>query len=380
MSTPHHQVSFMPWAGLEKEMKVGRITFWPFSKQARDRVADETIREHLERYFRCYVDHQGRPVSTVTICSHGAADFRQLPQDEAGETRAAVDALIFSIICPATKAAVCANNNSMGPPSAERYQLIAQNFRPGDHHIAVQAGSVLSGGWSMGQISFPKPWSTGGAFASPDSRLLEGFSKFFESKFTGEVKERVLRSLEWFRFAHIESDEISPLSKVVMMATIFEIVLDVPNVRDKSGWIADEVAKRCSRTESFLETRKDNKGSDVTRPKIGWWAWDFYKLRNAIVHGDAIKSDQLRYHGPQRDWLSQLIVADLVFWECVTRELYAHNCLGEEVREYSAKLDEMFPDEPPGSAEPDALAGFVGFDFDGVHRALGWLPELQGAQ
>ena len=372
MSTPYYQVSFMPWAELDGETKLGPITFWPFCTQAGDRILDNAIRVHLERYFRCYVDHQGRPVETVTICSHGPADFRQLSANEARGIRAAVDALIFTIICPATKAAVCANNNSMGPPSAERYQLITQNFRPGDDHIAVQAGSLLSGGWRMGQISFPRPWSTGGAFESPDSHLLEGFSKFFESEFTGEVKERVLRSLEWFRFAHIESDEISRLSRVVMMATTFEIVLDVPNVRDKSGWIAHEVAKRCSGTESVLETRQDNKGSDVTRPKIGWWAWDFYKLRNAIVHGDAIKSDQLRYHGPDRDWLSQLIVADLVFWECVTRELYAHRCVGENVRKFSAELDEMSPNESSGSAEAVVLAGFVGFDFDGVHRALGW--------
>jgi len=363
------QVSFMPWAGIEKEIKLGPVTFWPFSTQASERVGDKAIREHLERNFRCYVDHKGNPINTVTVCSHGLSDFRQLSPVEADETRAAVDALIFSIVCRATNATVCANNKSMGPPSAERYQLITQNFRPGEDDIAVRAGSVLSGGWKIGEIFFPMPWSTGGAFASPDSRVLEAFSKTPESGFLVEGKERLFRSLEWFRLAHVESDDVSVLSKVVMMATAFEIVLGVPNVRDKSGWVADEVAGRCSEPESLPETRKGKKGKDQTRPKIGWWAWDFYKLRNAIVHGDTIQQGQLRFQSIERTWLTHLIVADLVLRELVMRELYRYGCVGENIRKCAAECDKILP----GTAESRHASWCLG--FDDVHRALGWLPE-----
>lgn len=93
----------MPWAGIEKEIKLGPVTFWPFSIQASKRVGNPALRKHLEKYFQCYVDHQGQPVDTVTVCSHGPSDFRQLNPVEEGETRAAVDALIFSVICLATK-------------------------------------------------------------------------------------------------------------------------------------------------------------------------------------------------------------------------------------------------------------------------------------
>src|SRR5262245_29088400 len=115
MSVSHKQIWFMPWAGLNKELKLGPITFWSFSA-AQTHVTDKTLRKHLERYFRCYIDYQGQPVQSVTIASHGTIDFRELSQEEASESRAAVDALLFSTICPATKTAVCANNKTMGPP------------------------------------------------------------------------------------------------------------------------------------------------------------------------------------------------------------------------------------------------------------------------
>lgn len=380
MSTPYYQVCFMPWAGLDKELKLGPVTFWPFPMKTEGWVADTAIREYLARYFRCYVDHQGRPVETVTICSHRPADFRRLGENQVGEIRAAVDALIFSIICPATKTGVCANNYSMGPPSAERYQLITQNFHPGEDSIAVQAGSVRSTGWKIGQISFPKPWSTGGAFASPDPCLLEAFTKFFEPGFLAdEMKERILRSLEWFRFAHIGSDDVSWQSKIVMMATAFEIALDVPDQPNKKSWIADRLDMLCG-TEGMLREDRSIGRSQINHTKIGWWGWDFYQLRNEIVHGDVIRPEQLRYLTPAMKWLTQPIVADLVFWECVTRELYAHGCLGDDVKKYSAEFDKLFPDQPSGGAEPVLLAGLMGFGFSEIHRAFGWAPELRRVQ
>ena len=375
MNSCHLQISFMPWAGLNKEIKIGPLTFWPFSAQGKQHIQDKRIRKHLEEYFRCYVDHHGQPVDTITICSHGEADFRQLNEDEAAELRSAVDALMFSIICPAAKTAVCANNCSMGPPSSERYQLIMQNFHPGEGHIAVRAGSVLSGGWKIGEISFPMLWSTGGVFDSLDKKILEGFSKLYDSGFPAEARERVWRSLQWFRMAHVESDDVSVLSKVVMMATAFEIILDAPKkVSDKSGWIADEVTKRCAGPNSLKERRKDNKGDDKTREKIGRWTWDFYKLRNAIVHGDAISPEQLRYRAPARDWLTQLIVADLVFWELVMRELYDHGCLDDNVRKCSADWDKALSEEGRAS-ETLLVPWFLGFNC--VHRALCWLPDQE---
>lgn len=378
-STSCCQVWFMPWAGLRERLEVGPITFWPLSRLTAEQVPDEALRSHLDSYFRCYVDHGGKPVDTITVCAHGPLDFRPLTSAEQGELHAAVDALVFSVIAPATHTGVCMENNSMAPPSAERYQLVGQNFTPGNDHIAVQAGNTLIGGFKIGEISFPRPWSVGGPFGKVDPKLITAFARLFEPQHPIEAKNRLFRSLQWFRMAHIESDEVSELSRIIMMATGFEILLNVPQVPDKSGWIADEVERRCDRRDSLRETRKDNKGRDPVRTKIGWWAWDFYKLRNRIVHGDEIQLKDLLYPTPNMNWITQRIVADLVFWECIIHELFALGCLDEDVNQRVARM-EQFLESPAGDsdraeAEKAVLDIFMGLSQ--IHLALGWLPAAR---
>lgn len=368
----YYQVSFLPWAGLKEEMKIGPITLWPFDLQSQNKIQDPKMLNHLKKYFNCYIDHQGELVDTVVICSHGNIDFRCLPDEEDTDLRSAVDILIFCTIAPQTKVAVCSKNRSMGPPSAEVFQLITQNFTPGNDHIAVRAGSVLSGGWEIGEISFPKPWATGGSFGTPDSELVEGFNKVFDSTFPQDIREQLFRSLEWFRLAHVGSDEVSPLSKVVMMATAFEILLRVPNTPSKKKWIADELEKRISNSDFIKETRQSNKGKDYIYSKVACWAWDFYELRNRIVHGDHVEPEQLRYQAPKRDWL-HLIVADLVFWECIKRELFNQKCIDNNVRNLVKIWDKASPNEPKGTSNEPLVRWFWGLDR--MHRALGWLKE-----
>lgn len=369
------QIWFMPWAGLTSELQLGPITFWPYKTAAKTKISNKSIRDHLDRYFACYVDHKGLSVETITVCSHGVSDFRGLTDRESLETRSAVDALIFSIISSGIKNAVCIDNRSMGPPSADRYQLLVQNFQPGSDDISVQAGSLHSGGWKIGAISFPKPWHMGGSSDRPDQELVQGFDKTFKKGFPSSLRSRLFRSLEWFRYTHTESDEVPTVAKIVMMATAFEIILDVPNVQNKSDWIAKELENKCTDHRSLRQIRKDRKGGKLNRSKLGWWAWDFYKLRNAIVHGDSIKPKLLQYRSIVKDWLSQLIVADLVFWEYVSRELYSRKCIGGNARACSTHLDKLFPNEPAGTTERSIANWFLGFDE--VHQSLGWLPRLK---
>lgn len=372
--TPAKQVYFMPWAGINKELKIGPVTFWPFWKMAEKKFSNELVKNYLRRYFKSYVNHQAKPVDSVTICTYNNDNLRKFINEESKIIREAIDILIFSTICPATQTAVCANNNSIGPPSADRYQLYIQNFQLEDDDIAIQAGSVICGGWKIGEIIFPQPWHMGGACASPKADLLKGFSKVFNNKFDINTRERLLRSLEWFRLAHTESDQISVLSKVVMMATAFEILLQVPNTQNKKGWIAEEFDKKCGSSEPIKETREYKKGKPLNYTKIGWWGWDFYNLRNSIVHGDHLTIERLQYVVPDNNWLPQLIVVDLVFWEYVIRELYNNGCIGQEIKECAAQWDKAFPEEPKDESEPLIASWFLGFDK--IHQALGWHLEL----
>ena len=141
----YKQVSFLPWVKFKDIIRLGPITFWPY-KEADQIINDSEIKKHLDRYFKSYVDHRGRPVDTITICSYGNVGFNILSDNEYQELRSAVDVLIFTSIAPQVERSVCNNNRSWAPPSSNAFELVTQNFQPEDDHITISVGSVLSGG------------------------------------------------------------------------------------------------------------------------------------------------------------------------------------------------------------------------------------------
>lgn len=156
-STEYKQVAFMPWAGLQREIAIGEVRFWPFHSQKERLILDEEIRSYLERYFSRHVDHKGRPVKTVTVASIGEVSLEPLDDIARRRIRQAADAFLFASVLPGVKAGVCANNQSWPQLNADTFQLVFQSFEPGSDHIAVQSGPALSGGWRLDQITFPMP-------------------------------------------------------------------------------------------------------------------------------------------------------------------------------------------------------------------------------
>ena len=141
----------------------------------------------------------------------------------------------------------------------------------------------------------------------------------------------------------------------------------------KKEWVACKLEERCALSDSLKETR--TRDGDRSYSKVACWGWDFYELRNAIAHGDKVEPERLKCSTANRPWLTQLIVADLVFWQCVTCELYALNCMDDTARRARKLADiykTVFPDLDAEPFTAHVAASFLGFSE--VHRALGWLP------
>lgn len=363
------QVSFLPWTKFNKIIKLGPIRFWPYYEEADQRISDLRIKKHLDKYFRSYIDRQGNPVDTITICSYDEVNFRELNDNEQQEVRSAVDVLIFASIVPQIERAVCSNNWSWGPPTTNVFELVTQNFQPGDDSIAIQAGSLLSGGWKIDEITFSEPWAKGGTHCNPEDEILKGFEKCFSQVIKRNVRERIFRSLEWFRMAHMEDNGISITSKLVMMATVFEALLKLPS-REQSRKFAHYIEKNIA-SDNFIKYIRTRKNESIKMSSAGWWVLNFYDLRTRIVHGKPIVPEEFKYKG----WVSHLNVADIVFWECLQQELLAHGCIDDDLypdeKNIDKILDELFPDEPRGRSARKLTKRFLG--FNNVHKALGWI-------
>lgn len=361
-----NEVSFLPWAQLKRVLRIGNVTFRPFKGL---RLGSQGVRTHLSRYFRSFVDHNGNRTQDITVCIYQGNAFELLSDGQSAEMRRAVDALLFSTICPTIKRGVVANNRSVGPPSSERYDLVTTRFVPGDDYLVIRDGSRTSLGWRIGEIKFPMPFSMGGGFSNADDELVKAFSDLEAATGNDAAKSRLFRSLEWFRLAHAETHHVSLLSKVVMMGTAFETILDLPSSGPKKKPFADYLKAQCSLPDSVEDTRPLLRAGrlpvDTVYPCISWWAWDFYVLRNDIVHGNMIEPERFGYEAPGRDWLSHLIVADLVFYELVVRQLYEWGLLRQYIKD--------------AARESGDLAGYRKAWMLGIldsHRAVGWYPIL----
>lgn len=362
----------MPWADLHQEYALGPFRFVPWSRAT---VGNRRVKEFLDRYFRRHVDHFGKPVKGVAIVTTDGS-FAPLSKRVIERARAAADMFVFAVIAPDVAAAVCSSNRNLVPPTAEAYQLFLQRFDPSDDTIADTAGSSMHAG-QVEKMLFQKPRDVGVFAGCPDDDLLQGLGRLLKGKVKANVRERLCRSLEWFRLAHITGDGASPFTKAVMMSTAFEILFQIPDGLGKTKAFVQAVKSQMARPDTKTETRtitfkrgkKKGRTESIARSLPGWWAHEFYNLRSRVVHGDPVKHEDLRY----RQWISHLIVADVVFWQCMVEQLYDLRCIGADVRRLSRRHDRVCPDEEPGWYEKELKDSRLGFDE--LSSGLGWRPS-----
>jgi hypothetical protein len=371
------QISFLPWAALTKTAHIGPIAIWPYWQEREQRIPDQALRGYLERYFGSYVDHKGRPVDTICICTFGEVEDCNATNRDDALLRYAVDSLAYVAIMPDLLVGVLSDNNSIAPANAERYQLVTQSFDIARNDVAVNSGSVLQGGYTIGEITFVQPWSLGGAgFQSPDWSTLKALSALWEAN-SPDLLLRIARSIEWFRLAHLDLDGVDWRARVVMMATAFEIILQIPFTNQKKQAILDAVDRFPGKSTLRIESRTIGRKNDVvlTASARAWWVHDFYELRNKIAHGDIVAPTELANPFPKRQWLTHLIVADLVFRECLTWLLFGAQFLGENVRASVvdwSQIGGQTADNPTALTETIALC-MLGIEE--VYETLDWLSD-----
>jgi len=376
------QVSFLPWANLSKNMTIGPIIFWPyFNAKNQNKITDSETKEYLNKLFNLFVDYQSKPVKTITICSYNGNNLFKLNDSIYEILRFTIDILIFTSIAPMLKTIVSNINHSGGwaPPTTNIFELHSFPLPDSckDDFIAFLAGKNFHL-FKIGDSKFYKPFETGGIFLGPDEKLTIEFSRLFSEDFPKNIYKRILRSLEWFRLAHVEGNEISELSKIVMMSTAFEILLKFPEYsKEKKSYFVNYIKEHIVTKDFVKETRKiSNKSCETTceRTLAEFWASDFYDLRSNIVHGDKLSLKDLIY----KKSLSHIIVADLVFLECMMQVLFGSEFNINNNVSLNEKFLELLTNKKHTNQIKKSLILKWIWDVDDIHKALGWILNSKG--
>ena len=192
----------------------------------------------------------------------------------------------------------------------------------------------------LGAFRFVMPLNVGGDLLWDDETLLETLKKCLLPQNQRKSTTNLLQTLNLFRYAHYEHHGVNWRTKIVLMNSAFECLLDLPEARKRKSF--REAVDTLSKSDKIaIEERvefDDRQKREVTRTytKAAWWAYDFYKLRNDVVHTGTLAPEKFRF----KDWITQLIVADVVFTLLVRKILFSEGYVS-------------IPDAPEGDDEMD---------------------------
>ncbi len=361
------EIAFLPWLGMNRGTTVGSVTFSPLQVQA---VQDPVVREYLARYLPRYREVDGGPVELVVGARHeGVTGFRHHAPNEQSDLIRGTSVLALAMIAK-TQVLQTLYRNQLPAPSTDSFQLIFQRFTAGSNFVGVSAGRWTHG-WPLDQVTFTRPWAAVASTGDYDRHLLEALGNLLlgRCEVRPELVNRIWRSLEWFRLAHLDGSEQPDATKLITMATAFESLLDLPD-RDKQAVFANRIQRFVYDNHMRRDVRRRRSGGDLDLTLAGCWAWDFYGIRSRLVHGDEVPGGDFRI----ATGTPHLLVADLVVRECLLRHLLELGCFGADIHESAGRMERAIGDLPEGPEPFDPFKWAINhhLEFDRIHEALGW--------
>ena len=298
---------------------------------------DVPVADQLSKAFDCYTDG-GKPLRTITVCQvDNCREANKIDDDDVAIIRKSVDALCFASSFQISRDHILDPQRSTYF-SPQHFQLVRHSSKVGSNSFLLNLpyACIINCNYDM---RFERPLALGGCPAVIDHRMVETLSRLLASD-NNALVERVSRTLEWTRLSHDDTGAVSNLSKVVMMGTAFEILLQITDRAHKRKQLVDKLDSLCKTRNSVLRrARLDKKKAPEEHCAMAWWACRFYELRNAIVHSGKAGRAQL-FHTPPKagahPGVSRLQVADVVLAECIWRLLFEARIVGDDCRRLAA--------------------------------------------
>jgi hypothetical protein len=220
--------AFLPYFPKENfDEKISRVHLFNLSL-GEDYITDEGIRNRIEQYASLYVDANNNQGTTFTIAviddNYG---FETLSDKQLLDLSRYAVALLFCNVVNNAENRVCVS---------EQFTLLFQPFTlPTDNaaendFITYQTGSFyrVLNTYSLNSARFVRPAFVPNynLFYRHDKKLLSGLAKLIDSGDPND--DKYFRALDWVRYAHLNAEGFSAESRIVMLATAFEVFFELP--------------------------------------------------------------------------------------------------------------------------------------------------------
>jgi hypothetical protein len=307
------QIVFFPYMNLNKreEIDFGFLKIWNFNLKGENYITDAKLLSKVTKVLATNQEYFNGPIREIGIVSIGDTDFREYNETEFNLIKEARLILFISFLSK-NNALKSGLNYGFWCATTENFNPAFQRFNLDDDNMAIFDGyiiPIIAGGYIIGEQIFYKP----NCILSLnnfdiDNELFDMLLVLRKKK--PRVFNKIIRAVEIFSESYYNSLLLSTNARILCQMSAFEMLLNIPD-KNQRRYFKDIVEAEMSTTTEkryvyYYEVR--NRKVRERRPLKVIWADRFYTLRNHIIHGLTVKSDEYIFKKSQRHFDIALIM------------------------------------------------------------------------
>ena len=337
---------FLPWIGLQNDIQFGNILFWNYAEGKEKYITDKSIMNKCDNIFSRFkspVDHE----NPLNIC---VASVKTKNKMEIEVSEKHFERLNNAIICITFVYLARLYMEDKDPNihvNSDAFQVWQMDF---DDIGFIFAEGRRRDYYSWGSSrEFYRP----GYIQSPremriENDLLKALQMGFLNRKARKEFNRILRAMEHFNYSNSHSPSVFLESKIILSCTAYEILLEIGFSGEKKKRIMEKFGQVLGQDKGERKTIRKKAPKMGPHTKNEWWIYDYYDLRNAIVHGDKVgyskySSNEMEYQRfglRKRVKVPHLYISGKYFRKCVINKLEKLNLyknMWQEAKEQSEK-------------------------------------------
>jgi hypothetical protein len=290
----------------------------------------------LEWYFKKWRDNIFYKRLNITIASLRGKLLGPFSNDEKERIQVACNILFLLSVRQISQ---------FTPLTSDNFTLYSQNFREGEHGIALSSGSYVRqesiiSSRMVNKIKFIKPdyICSNRTYTQPwlyDKKYYRAIQRAFNRQYNNDWFIRLKRSLISFISSYSNVYSLSYFDRIVSLVTAIEILLDI----ETSGRTRFKKAVESVLGFSNRLCRR-NPGMANTNRAIRKFSEAFYKIRSKYVHGEELNDRDVRHPEFGEYYKTGVIF----YYELVKCLLENNSCLRRRIIEKKIYYDfSLFP-------------------------------------
>lgn len=283
------QIAFMPYASVKESFSIGNYEVWAYYKEAERRIKNQNVIQHLNQIFSIYFERKydkekggyDKPLEEIFIISPHNFQFgvSKFSDDQIEDIRTISHIIAF-----------CAINESFSSSLSDEFKLYIQNFQVGSDGIAIWRTIFKK----LEMVKFMKPYYLNIPLIKFEkNELCDALGKSLQFKNRKGIK-KIFRALELFYYTTAHGEMLTDEHRLLSLVMCFEVLLDFGGKKLNFANKIEKIFGEYYPKETH-PIKENNKDVNKSLSKTAWWAFDLYKLRNDIIHGNEISWEIKKY-------------------------------------------------------------------------------------